>query len=88
MALGRTLFIVNPAARHGETRRLLPALARSLADLEDTCIVLVLVAVRPEPDLAKSEPWPKRDWHRPYLSSQSRRTRRTESRLATRLLSA
>ena len=28
MALGRTLFIVNPAARHGETRKLLPALER------------------------------------------------------------
>ncbi len=28
MVLGRTLFIVNPAARHGETRSLLPAIER------------------------------------------------------------
>jgi YegS/Rv2252/BmrU family lipid kinase len=28
MALGKTLFIVNPAARHGETRKIIPALER------------------------------------------------------------
>jgi YegS/Rv2252/BmrU family lipid kinase len=28
MPLGRTLFIVNPAARHGETRKLIPAVER------------------------------------------------------------
>lgn len=28
MPLGRTLFIVNPAARHGETRKLIPAIQR------------------------------------------------------------
>jgi YegS/Rv2252/BmrU family lipid kinase len=32
MSLLRTLFIVNPAARHGETRRLLPMLERALPD--------------------------------------------------------
>jgi len=40
MALGRTLFIVNPAARHGETRRLLPALERSLGDAADFAVEL------------------------------------------------
>ena len=35
MAPGRTLLIVNPAARHGETRRLLPAIQRLLDGVID-----------------------------------------------------
>lgn len=34
MALGRTLFIVNPAARHGETRKLIPLLEQTVSDPE------------------------------------------------------
>lgn len=40
MPLGRTLLIVNPAARHGETERLLPALAELVGDAFPHDIVL------------------------------------------------
>jgi YegS/Rv2252/BmrU family lipid kinase len=35
MALGRTLFIVNPAAQHGETRKLVPAIQHAITDVAD-----------------------------------------------------
>ena len=40
MALGRTLFIVNPAARHGETRKLVPAIQRTIGGVADGDIQL------------------------------------------------
>lgn len=40
MPLGRTLFIVNPAARHGETRRLIPAFQQATDDVTESEIEL------------------------------------------------
>ena len=40
MALGRPLFIVNPAARHGETRKLVPAIQRTIEGVADGDIQL------------------------------------------------
>ena len=40
MTLGRTLFIVNPAARHGETRKLVPAIQRTIEGVADGDIQL------------------------------------------------
>jgi YegS/Rv2252/BmrU family lipid kinase len=40
MPLGRTLFIVNPAARHGETRKLIPAVERVFGEAAETDIQL------------------------------------------------
>jgi YegS/Rv2252/BmrU family lipid kinase len=54
MSLGRALFIVNPAARHGETAKLLPAIQR----LTDTAVAEVEIAVSAGPrhafDLARA----------------------------------
>jgi YegS/Rv2252/BmrU family lipid kinase len=40
MALGRTLFIVNPAAQHGETRKLVPAIQSIITDVTDSDVQL------------------------------------------------
>lgn len=53
MALGRTLFVVNPAARHGETRKLVPALER-VSDGLARCEIQLSAGPRHAFDLART----------------------------------
>ena len=53
MALGRTLLIVNPAARHGETRKLMPAVERLLDGVTEYAVE-VSAGPRHAQDLART----------------------------------
>jgi len=53
MLLGRTLFIVNPAARHGETRKLIPAVERIFGEAAQ-CEIQLSAGPRHACDLART----------------------------------
>ncbi|MDR3686074.1 MAG: diacylglycerol kinase family lipid kinase [Coriobacteriia bacterium] len=53
MHLGRTLFIVNPAARHGETRKLIPAVERIFGKAAQ-CEIVLSAGPRHACDLART----------------------------------
>ena len=53
MHLGRTLFIVNPAARHGETRKLIPAVERIFGEAAK-CEIVLSAGPRHACDLART----------------------------------
>ena len=54
MSLGRALLIVNPAAKHGETAKLLPAVARIIGSSATDVEIAVSAGPRHALDLAKA----------------------------------
>jgi YegS/Rv2252/BmrU family lipid kinase len=54
MGLGRALLIVNPAARHGETAKLIPAVERLVASADTQVEIAVSAGPRHAMDLAKA----------------------------------